>query len=67
MPGASGDGRFTIADKEIAVAAGDVAIIPRDTPHDHAGRPTASPVHAPANLDEADHQPGRAARARPGG
>jgi ethanolamine utilization protein EutQ (cupin superfamily) len=49
-----GEGTFTIDDRDIPVAAGDVVIVPRGTPYDYAGKLKVFLVHAPANLDEAD-------------
>jgi mannose-6-phosphate isomerase-like protein (cupin superfamily) len=49
-----GEGRFTVAGESFAVQAGEVVIVPRQTPYDYEGRMKLFLVHAPANHDAWD-------------
>jgi len=49
-----GKGSFTVATNTFAVQAGDVVLVPRNTPYDYEGNLKLFLVHSPANNDEAD-------------
>jgi mannose-6-phosphate isomerase-like protein (cupin superfamily) len=49
-----GSGRFMIAGESLAIQAGDVIIVPRQTPYDYERRMKLFLMHAPADRNEWD-------------